>query len=94
MKNRDYGFRWVRRKQSYKQKQELDNKVIEYNTQYCFNCHHTMTLDVKEEKSECSWCHTWNKNRTKGRYNYMMNRLLKKDYKLRRLDENGKEGKI
>ena len=87
----DYTFKWVHHR--YKAKQKLDDKVHEYNTQYCFNCHHTMTLDITQDKAECSWCHTWNRNRTKGRYHYMMNKLIKKDYKTIKLEgeKNGKE---
>ena len=75
-----------------KNKQEkIDTVVKEYNHQYCDNCHHTLIFHITEDKKVCSWCHHINKNLTRGRFNYMMNKLLEKDMKVRRLDENGKD---
>ena len=75
-----------------KEKEKRITKDIqEYNQQYCKYCHHTITFKINQEKTECSWCHRINKNNTRGRFNYMMNKLLDKDYKVRRLKENDKD---
>lgn len=68
--------------------QKIDTVVKDYNQQYCEKCHHTLVFNITEPKKCCSWCHHINYNHTRGRFNYMMNKLLDKKMIVRRIEND------
>lgn len=87
----DYKFKYVYH-QSEKEK-KIQSVKTEYIKQLCSKCGHSMQFAMCQEKQICSWCGALNTNHTKGRFMYMMNKMLDRKYKTIRLgeNENGKE---
>lgn len=63
---------------------------IEFNRQYCSYCGHSLIFNPKEPTKICSWCKRENKNNTKGRFNYIMYKMLNQDYKVVKIEEDKK----